>query len=357
MLHGFVMDNGDKKKWLVRLLERGVMLHLAMPDISSKKLIWHNDVFSDIFDTIIFKKPYIKPENLRDLIPEHIYEDFFGNLRSMERDILKEYGEGKGENYFAIAELGIGNQAAVDPTVPVRVMGYDYTVYKRQLDEYTSTKRTLRQMLKSAEREGNMEKAAMLKEEIKQLGEFKLVPVITIVLNFSHTRWNKAKSLKELVLSDFPEVMANMKDYPIEVIDVLYLDEEIKAGFSSDFRDVVEVLSKGGINREHEFQKLKYPVDVLDMLYAYTKDERYLRIRNQIVKMELSGEVVSMKSYYEEMEKEAKRNQTIETARAFYDETKDEANALCFIKCGLKVTMEEAREVFAKEVLGVALTQ
>ncbi len=37
-----------------------------------------------------------------------------------------------------IAEFGIGNQTTVDPTMPVRVMGYDYTVYKRQLDEYNN---------------------------------------------------------------------------------------------------------------------------------------------------------------------------------------------------------------------------
>lgn len=66
--------------------------------------------------------------------------------------------------------------------------------------------------------------------------------------------------------------------------DVLYLDEKIREKFTSDFRDVVTVLSEGWINVERKFQKLKYPVDVLDMLYAYTKEEHYLDIRNQIVK-------------------------------------------------------------------------
>lgn len=332
-------------------MEEGVTGHLAAPDISSKKLIWHNDVFADIFDTLVFRKPYIKPENLRDLIPEHAYEDFYGNLRSMERDVLKEYGQGSGESYFAIAELGIGNQASVDPTIPVRVMGYDYTVYKKQLDEYNSARRTMQQMLKNAEKEKDTELAGKLREEIRKLGDFRLVPVVTIVLNFSKTQWNKAKSLKELVPFGYPEITACMKDYPIEVIDVLYLDEKIREKFTSDFRDVVTVLSEGWINVERKFQKLKYPVDVLDMLYAYTKDEHYLDIRNQIVKRELSGEEINMGSFYDEMD----RKRTIETARAIFDETKDERMALYAIKCGLKVTMEEAQKVFDTEVAGAVL--
>lgn len=48
----------------------------------------------------------------------------------MERDLIKEYGEGIDKNYFAIAEFGIGNQTTVDSTMPVRVMGYDISLRK-----------------------------------------------------------------------------------------------------------------------------------------------------------------------------------------------------------------------------------
>lgn len=54
-------------------------------------------------------------------------------------------------NYFAVAEIRLGSQTTVDPTTPVRVMGYDFTVYKRQLDEYTYRKKELRHFLKKAE--------------------------------------------------------------------------------------------------------------------------------------------------------------------------------------------------------------
>lgn len=133
--------------------------------------------------------------------------------------------------------------------------------------------------------------------------------------------------------------------------DVLYLDEKIREKFTSDFRDVVTVLPEGWTNVERKFQKLKYPVDVLDMLYAYTKEEHYLDIRNQIVKRGVSGEEINMGSFYDEMD----RKRTIETARAIFDETKDERMALYAIKCGLKVTMEEAQKVFDTEVAEAVL--
>lgn len=218
------------------------------------------------------------------MIPESAYEDINRNLRSMERDLLKEYGEGDGVNYFAIAEFGIGNQTTVDQTMPVRVMGYDYTVYKHQLDEYNSKKRDLYRLLKTAQEFRNEDLIAQVQADIEKLGDFRLVPVITIILNFSRTRWNRARSLKELVSEGHPEITTHMKDYDVEIFDVLYLDEATKSRFTSDFRDVVTVLAEGEIDKRHDFQRLKYPVDALDMLYAYTKDEHYLNIRKQIVK-------------------------------------------------------------------------
>jgi len=322
-----------------------------MQDISSKVMLYHNDVFSDIINGLVFEKPYIDESKLKDVIPETAYEDFDGNLRSMERDLLKEYGEGDDANYFAIAEFGIGNQTMVDPTMPVRVMGYDYTVYKRQLDEYNSRKRELYHFLKRARELQNEEMIKQVQKDIERLGDFKLVPVVTIILNFSRTRWNKAKSLKELVPAGYPEITAHMKDYDVEIFDVLYLDEATKSRFTSDFRDVVTVLAEGKIDKKHDFRKLKYPVDALDMIYSYTKDERYRKIRNEVIKKEMRGERISMSEFLDELE----RNKIIETARKMYQKDNNSSNAILAIECGLDVSTTEAQEIFDTEVLGVTL--
>ncbi|MCM1261121.1 MAG: hypothetical protein NC313_00260 [Butyrivibrio sp.] len=324
---------------------------MAKQDISTKVMLYHNDVFSDVINGLMFEKPYIDENKLKDVIPESAYDDFVGNLRSMERDLLKEYGDGDKANYFAIAEFGIDNQTTVDPTIPVRVMGYDYTVYKRQLDEYNNKKRNLYQLLKNAREIGNVELVNRVQTDIDKLGDFRLVPVITIVLNFSRTRWSKAKSLKELVSAGHPEITDHMKNYDVEIFDVLYLDETTKSKFTSDFRDIVTVLSEGKIDKKHDFRKLKYPVDTLDMIYAYTKDERYRNIRNEVIKKDMKGEALSMSEFLDELEK----NKVIETAGSIYRGTKNTDVAIQVIEYGLKISTEEAREIFETEILGVAL--
>jgi len=39
------------------------------------------------------------------------------------------------------------------------------------------------------------------------------------------------------------------------------------------------------------------------LFYAYTKDERYRSIRNEVVKKEMKGEVISMSEFLDELEK------------------------------------------------------
>jgi len=324
---------------------------LAKQDISSKVMLYHNDVFSDIINGLLFEEDYIDENKLKDVIPESAYEDFDGNLRSMERDLIKEYGEGDGTNYFAIAEFGIGNQTTVDSTMPVRVMGYDYTVYKRQLDEYNNQKRELYYFLKRAKELQNEELVKQAQKDIEKLGDFKLVPVVTIILNFSRTKWHKAKSLKELVPAGHPEIVALMLDYQVKIFDVLYLDEATKSRFTSDFRDVVTVLAEGRIDKAHDFRKLKYPVDALDMIYSYTKDKRYLNIRNEVIKKEAKGEMISMSEFLDELE----RNKTIAIAKKMYQKDKNAENAVAIIECGLDISTAEAQNIFEREVLGVAL--
>lgn len=323
---------------------------MAMQDISSKVMLQHNDVFSDIINGLLFEQHYIDENKLKDIRPESAYEDFDGNLRSMERDLLKEYGVGDDANYFAIAEFGIGNQTTVDPTIPVRVMGYDYTVYKHQLDEYNNKKKELYHFLKRAKELQNEEMIKQTQKDIERLGDFKLVPVVTIILNFSRTRWSKARSLKELISGGHPEITALMQDYQVKIFDVLYLDETTRHRFTSDFRDVVTVLSEGKIDRKHDFRRLKYPVDALDMIYSYTKDERYRKIRNEVIKKEMKGEVISMSEFLDELE----RNNTLETAKRFYAETKNKEMAVQVLKCGLNVSLEEAQEIFDTEVMEIA---
>ncbi len=138
---------------------------MGQKDRAEKFLESYNEVFADIFNVLVFKKKWIREENLHSLDPVSIYKATDRSLGLQQRDILKEYSSGR----FLIASLGIENQSGIDPDMPIRVMGYDYATYRDQIRN--SSKR---------------------------------VPVITIILNFSKQEWKSPLSLKE-ILKDMPE--------------------------------------------------------------------------------------------------------------------------------------------------------
>ena len=71
----------------------------------------------------------------------------------------------------------------------------------------------------------------------------------------------------------------------------------------------------------------------------------------EIIKKEMSGDVISMSEFLDELE----RNKTIETAGSIYRGTKNKDAAILVIEYGLKISTEEAQEIFDTEILGVAL--
>lgn len=87
------------------------------------------------------------------------------------------------------------------------------------------------------------------------------------------------------------------------------------------------------------------------MIYAYTKDERYRKIRNKVIKKEMKGEVISMGEFLDELE----RNKIIETAGSIYRGTKNKDTAIQVIEYGLNVSTEEAQEIFDTEVAGMTI--
>lgn len=81
--------------------------------------------------------------------------------------------------------------------------------------------------------------------------------------------------------------------------------------------------------------------------YAYTRDEHYMNIRNQIVKKEMNGEVVRMGDFFDQVEE----NKIIETVKKQYEKKHNEEYAISFIECGLNISLEKAKEIFEMEVL------
>ena len=135
---------------------------MGQKDLTEKLLEDYEDVFSDIFNVLVFENNVIKQQYLRAGAIESIYKAENGNYRDQFRDVLKEYTD---SCLLEIASLGIENQSTLDNYISVRVMGYDYVKYRSQIDRE----------------------------------KYPLLPVLTIVLNFSDVQWNAAKSLHSIM--------------------------------------------------------------------------------------------------------------------------------------------------------------
>ena len=64
---------------------------MAEKDLSAKKLEDYSDVFADIYNTLLFRKQVLLPEQLRSGPTESIYKTDSRGFHSQGRDILKRY--------------------------------------------------------------------------------------------------------------------------------------------------------------------------------------------------------------------------------------------------------------------------
>lgn len=61
-----------------RLIILNERRYMAEKDLSSKKLEDYNDIFADIYNTLLFEREYIEPEWLEDSINFHTRQELFG---------------------------------------------------------------------------------------------------------------------------------------------------------------------------------------------------------------------------------------------------------------------------------------
>ena len=131
-------------------------------DITEKILEDHNDVFADIINGLIFAgEQRILPESLENTAVHSQYKADDEKVHELERDVAKYWKD----QDVQLAICGIENQSKVEKNMPFRIVGYDGTAYRSQLQQ---------------ERK-------------------KMLPVVTIVLYFGTDRhWNSRKKIKEL---------------------------------------------------------------------------------------------------------------------------------------------------------------
>ena len=231
---------------------------MGQKDLREKLLEDYEDVFSDIFNSLVFEDNVIKPQYLKMSSTESIYKAENGVYREQLRDVLKEYTD---SCLLEIGSLGIENQSTLDDYISVRVMGYDYAKYRSQIDR----------------------------------NKYPLLPVITIILNFSDTPWNTNKSLHSIMTipDDFKSYV---QDYKIKVFDIAFLEDEVIERFTSDFKLVAKFFKNKRLGKKHLFEDdtINHVQEFMDFLDVFTNDQRYKDIKTELLKIEKEGRPVRM---------------------------------------------------------------
>ena len=217
---------------------------MAQKDASQKILESYNDVFSDIVNVLLFKgRKVLSEEELEDQAPRSYYKAD-GKIHEIERDVAKRWKNGN----IRVACIGIENQTASDPNMPVRVIGYDGAEYRAQLSN----------------------------------GQTGIYPVVTLVLYFGHKRrWNGPLTLKERL--DIPkEFDPYVSDYKINLFEIAYLTPEEVNLFQSDFRVVADFFVQKRENGDYvpSSQELTHVQETLQLLSIMTNDHRFEEVYN-----------------------------------------------------------------------------
>ena len=222
--------------------------------MTEKLLEEYNDVFADIYNVLLFEKNVIDEKRLRDGTTESVYKADTGEYRDQRRDVMKTYLD---EYQMELAFVGIDNQTSVDRYIPVRVLGYDYGKYRRQVDENC----------------------------------FPLLPVITLVLNLSDKRWNGCKSLAQITNIP-PELEPHFQDYRVKVIDVAFLDDAVIERFTSDFKLVAKFFKSRRLGTKpwDDETQIRHFTEFANFVSAFTSDSRYEDVKKDLENLKKKGE-------------------------------------------------------------------
>ena len=227
---------------------------MAEKDITERFLTGYNDVFADIvngcFAILGDGRPFrrVEPDELQDTGARTMYKAD-GELHEQERDVAKLWRAGGA----VICLMGLENQTAIDPDMPLRVIGYEGGDYRLQLTR------------RGAER----------------------YPVLTLVLYFGvERRWPAERTL--LARLKVPDALRPfLNDCRVNVLEVAWLTDEEASVFTSDFWFAVDYFRQ--IRQTGKYvgtaRAIKHKDAVLKFLAVMTGSRRFedaqIRLKNK----------------------------------------------------------------------------
>ena len=242
---------------------------MGQSDLAMKELTSYSDVAADILNVIVYAgEQVVQKEDLKPYVTESSIVKTDGKLKRGSRDNCLENIR-DGTRYLII---GIENQEDVDYTMPMRVMGYDYAVYERQVEEIVAQNKesgvhtTVHRILKGQ----------------------KISPVVTLVL-YAGSGEDMPTELSDMLEMPQDERMKKyIKNYEMNLICLRQLSLEQVERFQSDFRYIAKQMSRAYNKKQlkEEMQSdeavLVHTKATLHALMAFTGDERYLAVAKQV---------------------------------------------------------------------------
>lgn len=212
---------------------------MGQKDMAEKLLADYNDVFADIVNVLLFNgEQLITEDELEDTNIQSHYKADDNTLHEQERDIAKLIKHKE----LCISFLGLEHQTAVDADMPLRCISYDGAAYRSQLLAENKSR----------------------------------YPVITLVLYFGLTPWNKGRSISDLFkVSD--EWQPYFNDYFVNIFEIAFLSPQQVQMFQSDFKIVADYFVQKRITNDYKpsTETIRHVDAVLKLLKILTNDDRF----------------------------------------------------------------------------------
>lgn len=237
-------------------------------DIPLKDFWRNNDRFADLFNASLFHgRQIIKSAELeeQDTEASFILEH---NNHSVSfdpaRDLLK-VRKNSSVHGLEFAILGIENQSRIHYAMPMRIMGYDYSSYKRQYDNNAAkyrAKETASQTDGLTPDNSSNEMVSANTPDKLDPNEFlsrmkrtdKFSPVITIVIYYGEEPWDGARSLHEML--NIPnEFKKYVNDYKMLLIEARNPDLIFHNSDNIDFFNLMGIILNKNLSHKEARQE------------------------------------------------------------------------------------------------------
>ncbi len=190
-----------------------------------------NEQFADLFNAVLFNgEQVIMPEELEDEdTDESIITEHRTSSKTIEafRDNIK-IQKVSSANGIQFVLLGLEHQEHIHYAMPMRIMGYDYSSYKKQYDNHAKNYKTSQGM-----------------DEDEYLSRMrrtdKLMPVVTILIYYGEKPWDGALSLHGML--DIPERLSQyINDYKMLLVEVRKNNLKLHNINNMDLFNMLEIL-------------------------------------------------------------------------------------------------------------------